>query len=77
MQQAHNARTAGVEGQTWEFVYHRFVTPARWTWTQVTRAGRIIQKSAVSHPSLASAVTEATISGFNAFEDVYQVIELD
>jgi hypothetical protein len=74
MQQLMNVKT---ERRTWEFVFHRFATPTRWTWTQVTKAGRIIQKSPGSHPSLASAVTEATISGFDAFEDVYQVIELD
>jgi hypothetical protein len=77
MRQAQQAKAAGVEGKTWEFVCHRFATPARWTWTHVTRAGRTMRKSRVSHPSLASAVIEATICGFNAFEDVYQVIELD
>ena len=74
--QAPGAET-GAEKKTWEFVYHRFLTPTRWTWTQVARGGRVIQKSPVSHPSLASAVVEATVCGFDAFEDIYQVIELD
>lgn len=77
MQPVHDAKAPGAERRTWEFVCHRFATPTRWTWTQVTRAGRIIQKSRVSYPSLASAVTEATMCGFDAFEDIFQVIELD
>jgi hypothetical protein len=63
--------------KVWEFVFHRFATPKRWTWAQVSRSGRTIQKSPVSHSSLAGAVMEATSRGFDAGEDRYQVIELD
>ena len=65
------------ERKVWEFVFHRFAEPHRWTWTQVSRNGRIIQKSPGSHSSLAAAIMEATCRGFDAFEDRYQVLELD
>jgi hypothetical protein len=70
-------KTKGTEGKTWEFVVHRFASPTRWTWSQVAMSGRVIQKSPVSHSSLAEAVTDATFRGFDAFKDYYQVIELD
>lgn len=77
MQAAQNAEGISKERKTWEFVFHRFATPTRWTWTQVAKSGRTIQKSPVSHSSLAAAVVEATCRGFDVSEDRYQVIELD
>ena len=69
-------KTKGTGRKTWEFVFHRFASPTRWTWSQVAISGRIIQKSPVSHSSLAEAVTDATFRGFDASRDYYQVIEL-
>jgi hypothetical protein len=77
MQKTGNVKSSVAESKTWEFVFHRHAMVKRWTWTHVSSGGRIIQKSPVSHSSLAAAVMEAAALGFDAFQDRYQVIELD
>ena len=61
----------------WEFIEHRFARPTRWTWAQLGRSGRTIRKSPTSYSSLAAAVTEAVVCGFDPVSDGYQVIDLE
>jgi hypothetical protein len=60
----------------WEFTVHRYVGPARWTWTQVGSGSRSIRRSRRAFASWAEAFTDATANGFDAQNDGYCLLEL-
>jgi hypothetical protein len=61
----------------WEFVEHKFVQPARWTWSRVGASGRTYQKSPATYQSLGTAIGAAMLYGFDGQKDRFRLIELE
>jgi hypothetical protein len=61
----------------WEFVEHKFVEPARWTWSRVGNSGRVYQRSPAAYQSLGNAIAGAMLYGFDGTKDQFRLIELE
>lgn len=54
---------------TWAFTEHRYAGAPRWTWAQVSGAGRV--------RSSGNAQAHAALRGFDAARDTFRAVELN
>ena len=60
----------------WEFTEHRYSNDPRWTWAQVSKHGRVVQKSDRAFSSYGNALANAARHGFDAGRDEFRLVEL-